>query len=92
MAMLQQENSYKEAYEPICFPRDEQKHDHTIEWWYFNGHVRTTEGRSFSYMNCLFAAKPKKVDLPILSKIPLKTLYFSHYLSTDHKKHHCGTG
>jgi len=76
---------YKEKYKPIKFPQDEQKHDHVIEWWYFNGNLRTRDGRHFSYMNTLFATKPKKVKIPFLEKIPLKNLYFSHYLLSDNK-------
>jgi predicted secreted hydrolase len=77
---------YKERYRPIKFPQDEQKHDHVIEWWYFNGNLKTKDGRSFSYMNTLFSAKPKQVKIPFLRKIPLKTLYFSHSLLSDNKK------
>ncbi len=77
----------KEKYQPIKFPCDEQKHDHSIEWWYFNGNLKAKDGRAFSYMHTLFAAKPKEVKIPFLSKVPLKTLYFSHSLLTDNKKH-----
>ncbi|MBD3359919.1 MAG: hypothetical protein GF365_04410 [Candidatus Buchananbacteria bacterium] len=76
---------YREKYKPIKFPQDEQKHNHVIEWWYFNGNLKSKSGRLFSYMNTLFAAKPKKVKIPFLSNIPLKTLYFSHHLLTDNK-------
>ncbi|MDD5341508.1 MAG: lipocalin-like domain-containing protein [Patescibacteria group bacterium] len=78
---------YKEKFKPLKFPKDEQKHDHIIEWWYFNGNLKTKDGRSFSYMNTIFATKPKLVHIPFLSKIPVKTLYFSHYLLTDNDRH-----
>lgn len=78
---------YKEKFKPIRFPVDEQKHDHIIEWWYFNGNLKTKNGQSFSYMHTLFATKPKLVKIPFLKNIPLKTLYFSHYLLTDNNKH-----
>jgi predicted secreted hydrolase len=80
-------NNYREQFKPLKFPQDEQKHDHVIEWWYFNGNLKTADGRFFSYMNTLFATKPKLVKIPFLSKIPLKTLYFSHYLLTDNDQH-----
>ena len=76
----------KEKFKPLKFPRDEQKHDHIIEWWYFNGHLKTKNGRTFSYMNTLFAAKPNKVAIPLAKRLPLKTWYFAHYLLTDHQK------
>ncbi|MDD5568899.1 MAG: lipocalin-like domain-containing protein [Candidatus Pacebacteria bacterium] len=77
--------TYKEKYKPVAFPRDEQKHDHIIEWWYFNGNLRDKRGRLFSYMDCFFAAKPDKVDIQFL-KIPLKQIFFSHYFLSDNKK------
>ncbi|OGY42308.1 MAG: hypothetical protein A2Y82_04940 [Candidatus Buchananbacteria bacterium RBG_13_36_9] len=77
----------KEKFKPLKFPRDEQKHDHIIEWWYFNGHLKTKNSKIFSYMNCLFAAKPKKVAIPLAKRLPFKTWYFAHYMLTDHQKH-----
>lgn len=85
MAKRKKIKIYKEKYRPIEFPRDEQKHDHIIEWWYFNGNLRAGNGRTFSYMNCLFAAKPDKIDIPFLKKGPIKELFFSHYLLSDNK-------
>jgi predicted secreted hydrolase len=79
--------SYKEKFKPLKFPRDEQKHNHIIEWWYFNGNLETQDGRSFSYMNTLFATKPNLVKIPFLKNIPLKTLFFSHYLLSDNANH-----
>jgi len=76
----------KERFKPLKFPHDEQKHDHIIEWWYFNGHLKTKNGRTFSYMNTLFAAKPNKVAIPLAKRLPLKTWYFTHYLLADHQK------
>ncbi|MCX6740235.1 MAG: hypothetical protein NTZ49_03340 [Candidatus Parcubacteria bacterium] len=78
---------YKEKFKPLKFPQDEQKHDHIIEWWYFNGNLKTKDGQSFSYMNTLFATKPKLVKIPFLQNIPVKTLFFSHYLLSDNNNH-----
>jgi len=74
---------YSEKYTPIEFPRDEQKHDHIIEWWYFNGNLKDENGKTFSYMNCLFAAKPGKVNIPFLKNSPIKQLFFSHSLLSN---------
>jgi predicted secreted hydrolase len=76
---------YKEKYRPIKFPGDEQKHDHIIEWWYFNGNLKAKNGRTFSYMNCLFAAKPDKVEIPFLKNGFIKELFFSHYLLSNNR-------
>jgi predicted secreted hydrolase len=75
-----------EKRKKIEFPRDEQKHNHIIEWWYFNGNLKDKKGRTFSYMNCLFLTKPDKVKIPFLEKGFIKNLFFSHYLLSDNKK------
>lgn len=74
---------YKEKYKPIEFPKDEQKHNHIIEWWYFNGNLKAKNGQTFSYMDCLFAAKPDKINIPFLKNGLIKELFFSHYLLSN---------
>ncbi|MDD3487363.1 MAG: lipocalin family protein [Candidatus Moranbacteria bacterium] len=80
----------QKEYQPIQFPEDESAHDAIIEWWYFNGHLKDEKGNEYSYMDCLFKTDVKKVKIPFLSKIPLKTSYFSHSLVSDlkNKKFH----
>ena len=68
---------------PIKFPENELAHKCIIEWWYFNGHLEDEEGNKYSFMNCLFKADVKDVQIPFLSKLPLKTLYFSHSIISD---------
>ena len=68
---------------PVQFPQDELAHDAIIEWWYFNGHLYDEEGNHYSFMDCLFKADNDRVELPFLSKLPLKTIYFSHSLLSD---------
>jgi len=80
------DKKYRQKYKKINFPEDEQKHDQVIEWWYFNGNLQTDNGHSFSYMQTLFRTKPKEVKIPFLNKVPLKVLYFSHYLLSDNQK------
>ncbi|BFT95118.1 MAG: lipocalin-like domain-containing protein [Minisyncoccus archaeiphilus] len=86
---MQQKNpkdNYKEKFYPLNFPRDEQKHDHIVEWWYFNGNLKVIDtGKEISYMDCLFAVKPEMIDIPIINKFPIKTLFFSHYLINNKK-------
>lgn len=76
---------YKEKYQPVIFPKDEQKHNHIIEWWYFNGNLKGKKGKTFSYMNCLFCANTKKVNIPFLKTIPIDNIFFSHYLLSNNK-------
>jgi len=73
-------------YKPIKFPEDESAHDYIVEWWYFNGHLKDALGNGYSFMNCLFRVDVKKVKIPFLSTIPLKTSYFSHSLISDLKQ------
>lgn len=70
----------------LKFPQDESAHDNIVEWWYFNGHLKDKAGFEYSFMDCLFKVDVKKVKIPFLSKIPLKTSYFSHSLITDLKR------
>ncbi len=74
-----------QKYLPIKFPEDESAHDFIVEWWYFNGHLTDGLGQKYSFMDCLFKVDVKKVKIPFLSKIPLKTSYFSHSLISDLK-------
>jgi predicted secreted hydrolase len=49
----------------IKFPRDEQAHDKIIEWWYWNGHLQGEDGNQYSFMDCLFQAKPQKSEIAV---------------------------
>jgi len=70
-------------YKPIKFSEDESAHDYIVEWWYFNGHLKDALSNEYSFMDCLFKVDVKKIKIPFLSKIPLKTSYFSHSFVTD---------
>ncbi len=70
---------------PIKFPKDESAHDNIIEWWYFNGHLKDSKGNRYPFMNCLFKADVKKVNIPFLKKAPFKIIYFSHSILSDIK-------
>ena len=72
-------------YKAIKFPADESAHDYIIEWWYFNGHLKDRDGNEYSFMDCFFKVDVKKVKIPFLSNVPLKTSYFSHSLVSDLK-------
>ena len=82
----------QKGFKPIKFPKDELDHNHIIEWWYFNGNLKDKKGNKYAFMNCLFKADVKKIKIPFLSKIllkskiPLKTIYFCHSLVSDIKQ------
>ncbi|MHB9019544.1 MAG: lipocalin family protein [Minisyncoccota bacterium] len=73
----------KIGFKPLVFPKDEFCHNAVIEWWYFNGHLKTESGREFVFMHCLFKADPKRVALPFADKLPVHDFYFAHSLISD---------
>jgi predicted secreted hydrolase len=73
-------------FKPVELPQDHNAHKNIIEWWYFNGHLKDKKGNSYSYMNCLFQADLKRVDLPFLRKIPFKR-YAANFLPYVHFAH-----
>lgn len=73
----------KIGFKPLLFPKDESCHNAVIEWWYFNGHLKTELGKEFVFMHCLFKADPKKVALPFVKELPVHDFYFAHSLISD---------
>lgn len=66
-------------YKPVSLPADGNAHKNIIEWWYFNGHLKDKEGNRYSFMDCLFQADLKRVNLPFLRKLPFKK-YAANFL------------
>ncbi len=74
-------------FKPIKFPEDELSHRDSVEWWYFNGHLRDKYGNRYAFMNCLFKVNPRKIKIPYLEHfLPKADVYFSHSIITDIKK------
>jgi predicted secreted hydrolase len=75
-------------FKKIKLPEDCLPHDENIEWWYFNGHLKTKNGDKYSFMDCLFKANPSKLNIPYFSKIlgKKRTVYFAHSVLADIKK------
>lgn len=69
----------------VVLPKDSFPHKSVIEWWYFNGNLFDKDNNRYSFMNCLFKANPKKTDIPLVSRIPVKKVYFSHSMFADIK-------
>ena len=42
---------------PVRFPRDDGPHDRLTEWWYYTGHLRADDGRSFGFEAVVFRAE-----------------------------------
>jgi predicted secreted hydrolase len=67
------------------FPFDHGSHDDfQTEWWYYTGHLRAADGRSFGYQLTFFR---RAVAHEATSKNPsrwaLRHLYFAHFAVTD---------
>lgn len=68
---------------PIKFPEDELKHNTLGEWWYFNGNLKSADGREFGFMNTLFRANIPVLLKKVIKYIPSKDIYFYHSILTD---------
>lgn len=75
----------KTIFKPIKFPKDESIHNHMVEWWYFNGHLKDKNGRHYSFMDCLFKVNIKKLGVPFADKMNFKNFYFAHSIVSDIK-------
>lgn len=60
---------------PIAFPRDDGRHDTSIEWWYFTGHLQTAAGERYGFEYVVFRARPGSAEG-----------YVSHFAITDHPR------
>lgn len=57
---------------PIVFPRDEAPHGGPIEWWYYTGHLETTDGDRYGFEEVFFRGRQG-----------LLTGYVGHFAITD---------
>jgi predicted secreted hydrolase len=70
----------------FSFPQDHYSHPQfRTEWWYYTGHVRSQDGRSFGYQLTFFRTGLRD-EAPGQSKWALKSLYFAHFALTDENK------
>ena len=70
------------------FPKDHGSHEaYRTEWWYYTGHLQTTEGRAFGYQLTFFRSA---MDHPSLTLNPsrwaIRHLYLAHFAVTDEKE------
>ncbi len=68
-----------------AFPRDHGSHEQfQTEWWYFTGHLLSTNGRRFGYELTFFR---RGIDSPDAWSNPsawaMRHLYFAHFALTD---------
>jgi predicted secreted hydrolase len=66
------------------FPRDHGAHpEFKTEWWYYTGHLKSTEGESFGYQLTFFRVGLRKPDPQARSAWRADTVYFAHLALTD---------
>jgi len=66
------------------FPRDHGAHpDFKTEWWYYTGHLKSSEGETFGYQLTFFRVGLKKPDPQASSAWRADTVYFAHLAVTD---------
>ena len=67
----------------LSFPRDHAAHpDHRIEWWYYTGNLRASDGRRFGYQLTFFrvGVDPRPANP---SRWAVRDLYMAHFAITD---------
>ena len=82
-----------EEIKEIKLPKDNSEHENTIEWWYFNGHLKDKKGKEYAFMDCFFKVDCMKINIPHLFNHPLKDyckkgeyIYFAHSVVSDISK------
>ncbi|HEY4227614.1 MAG TPA: carotenoid 1,2-hydratase [Candidatus Limnocylindrales bacterium] len=54
---------------PITWPRDDGPHDRLTEWWYYTGHLRADDGRTFGFEAVVFRAERGAVPVAWASHV-----------------------
>ena len=66
------------------FPADHGAHpDFKTEWWYWVGHLKSSEGEAFGYQLTFFRTALRRPDALARSAWSLNTVYFAHLAITD---------
>ena len=67
----------------LSFPRDHAAHpDHRIEWWYYTGNLRASDGRRFGYQLTFFRVGVDRQPVNP-SRWAVRDLYMAHFAVTD---------
>jgi predicted secreted hydrolase len=68
----------------FVFPRDHGSHpEYRTEWWYFTGHLRTTEGKRFGFEVTFFRVGIEPPGTPSATKWDLQHVMPAHFAITD---------
>lgn len=70
----------------FSFPQDHYSHpEFQTEWWYYTGHIRSRDRRSFGYQLTFFRTALQR-NRSEKSRWALNTVYFAHFALTDENK------
>ncbi len=56
---------------PVQFPRDDAPHDRLTEWWYYTGHLRSSDGERFGFEFVVFRAERGRFPVTWASHLAL---------------------
>lgn len=66
------------------FPRDHGTHDDfQTEWWYYTGHLKARDGRTFGYQVTFFRRASAHAAARNPSRWAVRHIYFAHFAVTD---------
>ncbi len=75
----------------FAFPRDHYSHDdYRTEWWYYTGHLRTTDGEEYGFQVTFFRSGLAEARTSP-SRWAARNLYLAHFAISDipHGTFHC---
>lgn len=68
----------------FVFPDDHGPHpEYALEWWYYTGNLKTSEGRRFGYELTFFRRGVGTEDAARSSEWATEQIYFAHFALTD---------
>lgn len=68
----------------FSFPKDHASHDEfKTEWWYYTGHLRTGDGRSFGYELTFFRTGAEEANMKTPGPWKLDNYYLAHFAISD---------
>ncbi len=71
----------------FSFPQDHFSHpEFKTEWWYYSGHLRSQDKRSFGYQLTFFRTGLNRDTKQQKSKWAIRDLYFAHLAITDESR------
>jgi len=71
----------------FSFPQDHFSHpEFKTEWWYYSGHLRSEDKKSYGYHLTFFRTALRKEVSRKNSKWTIRNLYFAHLAITDESK------